>query len=160
MASLYGRRRGASILELPSEPNLDMPKAPPNTLAMPDLDFSKQGGLVPVIAQDAGSGEVLMLAYTNPQTWELTLRTGVAHYWSRSRNKVWKKGESSGNVQRVREIRIDCDADCVLLRVEQVGEAACHTGYRSCFYRVLRGGELEVDGVKVFDPAQKYGATE
>jgi phosphoribosyl-AMP cyclohydrolase len=123
-----------------------------------DLDFDKQGGLIPVIAQDAGSGEILMLAYTNPESWALTLRTGIAHYWSRSRNKLWKKGESSGNVQHVREIRIDCDADCVLLKVEQVGAAACHTGYRSCFYRVLREGGLAVDGVKVFDPADKYGA--
>jgi phosphoribosyl-AMP cyclohydrolase len=127
---------------------------------MPELDFAKQGGLVPVIAQDAASGEVLMLAYTNAETWRLTLETGVAHYWSRSRNKIWKKGESSGNIQRVREIRIDCDADCVLLKVEQVGDAACHTGYRSCFYQVLRDGRLVVDGVRVFDPADKYGRTE
>lgn len=125
---------------------------------MLELDFDKQGGLVPVVAQDAASGEVLMLAYTNRMTWELTLKTGVAHYWSRSRNKVWKKGESSGNVQNVREIRVDCDADCVLLKVEQVGEAACHTGYRSCFYRVVRDGELVVDGTKVFRPEDKYGA--
>ena len=123
------------------------------------LDFGKQGGLVPVIAQDAASGEVLMLAYTNAETWALTISTGVAHYWSRSRNKIWKKGESSGNIQLVREIRVDCDADCVLLRVEQVGGAACHTGYRSCFYRVLKDGELVVEGTKVFDPVEKYGAS-
>jgi phosphoribosyl-AMP cyclohydrolase len=123
-----------------------------------ELDFDKQGGLVPVIAQDAGSGEVLMLAYTNRETWELTLSTGLAHYWSRSRNKVWKKGEISGNVQLVREVRVDCDADSVLLRVEQVGLAACHTGHRSCFYRVLRGGELVEVGERLFDPAEKYGA--
>jgi phosphoribosyl-AMP cyclohydrolase len=125
---------------------------------MLELDFDKQGGLVPVVAQDATTGEVLMLAYTNRETWELTLKTGVAHYWSRSRNKIWKKGESSGNVQKVREIRVDCDADCVLLKVEQVGGAACHTGYRSCFYRVVRDGALVVEGTRVFDPEAKYGA--
>lgn len=128
---------------------------------MPDmsaeLDFGKQGGLVPVIAQDHRTGEVLMLAYANPESWKLTLETGIVHYWSRSRNKLWKKGESSGHVQHVREIRIDCDADCVLLKVEQAGEAACHTGYRSCFYRVLRDGRLVTDGVKVFDPEVTYG---
>ena len=123
-----------------------------------DLDFAKQGGLVPVIAQDASSGEVLMLAYANPESWKLTLQTGIVHYWSRSRNKLWKKGESSGNVQRVREIRVDCDADCVLIKVEQVGEAACHTGYRSCFYRVVKDSRLVVDGVKVFEPQDKYGS--
>jgi len=124
---------------------------------MVSLDFEKQGGLIPVIAQDASSGEVLMLAWTNAESFDLTVSTGVAHYWSRSRKKIWKKGESSGNLQLVREIRVDCDEDCVLLRVEQVGGAACHTGYRSCFHRVLRGGELVLDGVKVFDPAEKYG---
>jgi len=124
---------------------------------MLELDFDKQGGLVPVVAQDADSGEVLMLAYTNRETWELTLRTGVAHYWSRSRNKVWKKGESSGNVQKVREIRVDCDADTVLLKVEQVGGAACHTGHRSCFYRVVRDGELVTEGTPLFDPESTYG---
>jgi phosphoribosyl-AMP cyclohydrolase len=123
-----------------------------------ELDFAKQGGLVPAIAQDASTGEVLMLAHVNAESWDLTLQTGVVHYWSRSRNKLWKKGESSGNVQRVREIRVDCDADCVLIKVEQVGEAACHTGYRSCFYRVVRQGRLVTDGVKVFDPKDKYGA--
>ena len=125
--------------------------------AFDDLKFDKNG-LVPAIVQESNTGEILMLAYTNPESWALTLRTGIAHYWSRSRNKLWKKGESSGNVQHVREIRVDCDADCVLLKVEQVGVAACHTGYRSCFYRVLRGGVLVLDGTKVFDPADKYGA--
>jgi phosphoribosyl-AMP cyclohydrolase len=122
-----------------------------------DLDFDKAGGLIPAIAQDAATGEVLMMAYMNRESWEATLATGVVHYWSRSRNKLWKKGESSGNVQEVREIRIDCDADCVLLKVRQIGDAACHTGYRSCFYRVVRGGELVVDGERVFDPERVYG---
>lgn len=121
------------------------------------LDFEKSGGLIPAIAQDAVTGEVLMMAYVNRESWEATLATGIAHYWSRSRNKLWKKGESSGNVQEVTEIRVDCDADCVLLKVRQIGDAACHTGHRSCFYRVVRDGELVVDGVRVFDPDKVYG---
>jgi phosphoribosyl-AMP cyclohydrolase len=122
------------------------------------LDFEKLAGLVPAVVQDHESGEVLMLAFMNPEAWETTLRTGLAHYWSRSRGKLWKKGESSGNVQRVKEIRVDCDADSVLLRVEQVGGAACHTGYRSCFYRTLERGQLQVKGEKIFAPEEKYGA--
>jgi phosphoribosyl-AMP cyclohydrolase len=125
-----------------------------------ELDFEKSGGLVPAIAQDAATGEVLMMAYVNAESWQATLATGIAHYWSRSRNKLWKKGESSGNVQEVREIRVDCDSDCVLFKVNQIGGAACHTGHRSCFYRVVRGGELVVDGERVFDPDKVYGTGE
>ncbi len=121
------------------------------------LDFTKLGGLVPAVAQDSSTGEVLMVAFMNKEAWEATLATGVMHYWSRSRGKLWKKGESSGNVQEVVELRVDCDADCVLARVRQRGEAACHTGYRSCFYRVVDGDGLRVDGVKVFDPDSVYG---
>ena len=121
------------------------------------LDFSKLDGLVPAVAQDADTGEVLMLAFMNAEAWELTRSTGIMHYWSRSRGKLWKKGESSGNVQQVRELRIDCDADCVLAKVRQVGEAACHTGYHSCFFSVVEGDGTRVDGVKVFDPARVYG---
>jgi phosphoribosyl-AMP cyclohydrolase len=124
---------------------------------MIELDFSKLEGLVPVVAQDWQSGEVLMVAFVNQEAWRLTQETGIMHYWSRSRGKLWKKGESSGNIQEVKELRVDCDDDCVLARVRQVGEAACHTGYRSCFYRVVDGGSLRVDGVKVFDPREKYG---
>ncbi len=124
---------------------------------MVELDFDKSGGLVPAVVQDDRSGEVLMVAYMNREAWEKTLSTRIAHFWSRTRGKLWKKGESSGNVQEVREIRVDCDQDCVLLRVHQVGDAACHTGYRSCFYCRLEGDGLVVDGVKVFDPAAKYG---
>lgn len=125
---------------------------------MIELDFEKQGGLVPAIAQDYRTGEVLMMAFINKESWELTLKTGIAHYWSRSRSKLWKKGESSGNVQEVKEIRIDCDDDCVLLKVNQIGDAACHTGYRSCFFRKAEGDKIVVDGVKVFDPDKVYGA--
>jgi phosphoribosyl-AMP cyclohydrolase len=121
------------------------------------LAFEKSGGLIPAIAQDEATGEVLMLAYMNQESWNLTLETGVVHYWSRSRQKLWKKGESSGNVQKVCEIRIDCDEDAVVIKVEQIGDAACHTGYRSCFYRVIRDGELVDDGVQVFNPDEVYG---
>jgi phosphoribosyl-AMP cyclohydrolase len=107
-----------------------------------ELDFEKQGGLVPAIVQDALSGEVLMQAYLNREAWRKTLATGQAHYWSRSRSCLWKKGETSGNTQEVKEIRVDCDNDCVLLKVIQKGGAACHTGRRSCFYRKVSGGGL------------------
>jgi phosphoribosyl-AMP cyclohydrolase len=127
------------------------------------LDFSKLDGLVPAIAQDWQTGEVLMVAFMNEESWRLTQETGIMHYWSRSRGKLWKKGESSGNLQEVKELRVDCDDDCVLARVRQIGDAACHTGYRSCFYRVAEGigpggaPVLRTDGRKVFDPREKYG---
>ncbi|MBN2160039.1 MAG: phosphoribosyl-AMP cyclohydrolase [Spirochaetes bacterium] len=121
------------------------------------LEFDKQGGLVPVIAQDYRTGEVLMLAFMNREAWELTIGTGIVHYWSRSRKKIWKKGESSGNVQEVREIRVDCDNDTLLIKVNQIGEAACHEGYRSCFYRVVRDGEPVLDGERIFNPEEVYG---
>ncbi|MBN1496972.1 MAG: phosphoribosyl-AMP cyclohydrolase [Spirochaetes bacterium] len=121
------------------------------------IDFKKQDGLVPVIAQDYETGEVLMLAFMNQETWELTLKTGVVHYWSRSRKKVWKKGESSGNVQEVKEIRVDCDNDTLLIKVNQIGKAACHEGYRSCFFRVIKNGDAVVDGERIFNPDEVYG---
>ncbi len=124
---------------------------------MIQLDFSKLDGLVPAVAQDWKTGEVLMVAFMNKESWELTLSTGIMHYWSRSRSKLWKKGESSGNVQEVKELRVDCDDDCVLAKVNQIGDAACHTGYRSCFYRVVKEGALATDGVLVFDPEKVYG---
>lgn len=124
---------------------------------MIELDFEKQDGLIPAIAQDYKSGEVLMMAYINKESWELTLRTGIAHYWSRSRNKLWKKGESSGNVQEVEEIRVDCDADTVIFKINQIGDAACHTGYRSCFHKLVKGDEVIIDGTRIFDPEEVYG---
>jgi phosphoribosyl-AMP cyclohydrolase len=114
-------------------------------------------GLIPAIAQDAASGEILMVAWMNVESLRRTLACGQAVYWSRSRRKLWHKGEESGNVQNVRGIRTDCDKDVLLLAVEQVGGAACHTGYRSCFSWVAQGGAWAEDGLKVFDPAQKYG---
>jgi phosphoribosyl-AMP cyclohydrolase len=124
---------------------------------MIELEFDERNGLVPAIAQDYRSGEVLMLAFMNEEAWRKTLDTGIAHYWSRSRRQLWKKGESSGNVQEVREIRVDCDRDSVLLKVHQVGEAACHTGHRSCFFNLIRDGEPVPDGQIIFDPKDKYG---
>ncbi|MDR2726508.1 MAG: phosphoribosyl-AMP cyclohydrolase [Deltaproteobacteria bacterium] len=118
-------------------------------------DFAKGGGLVAAIAQDHLSGDVLMLAWMNAEAWERTLATGEAHYYSRSRDELWHKGGVSGHVQKVRAIRLDCDADAVLLLIEQVG-AACHEGYRSCFFRELRDGAQSVCSARVFDPQEVY----
>jgi len=123
---------------------------------MIQLDFDKQGGLVPAIVQDADDGTVLMVAYMNEASFKHTLDTGKATYWSRSRNELWVKGESSGNAQQVVEVLVDCDDDTVLLKVRQGGGAACHVGYRSCFYRTVRDGELEVNSERVFDPDEVY----
>ncbi len=109
-------------------------------------------GLIPAIAQDYATGEVLMLAYMNDEALAKTRETGKAHYWSRSRKRLWLKGETSGNFQVVKEIRIDCDSDAILLLVEQMG-GACHTGYRSCFYRTVDG---EVVGQRIFEPKDVY----
>ncbi len=121
-------------------------------------DFAKGGGLVTAIAQDHQDGTILMVAYMNEEAWHQTLATGTATYWSRSRQELWVKGQSSGNIQKVHEIRLDCDLDAVVLKVEQIGGAACHTGHRSCFYRVLREGGFEVDGEPLFDPKKVYGS--
>src|SRR5438477_5042405 len=120
------------------------------------IDFDKAGGLVPAVAQDADTGQVLMLAWMNREAFEETVRTGRAVYFSRSRNRLWRKGEESGHVQLVKGVYVDCDADTVLLKVTQVGGAACHEGYASCFYRELRGGEPHVVADKVFDPKAVY----
>jgi len=120
------------------------------------IDFEKTGGLVPAIAQDVDSGAVLMLAWMNREAYEETLRTGRACYFSRSRNRLWRKGEESGNVQEVREVYVDCDADTILLKVKQIGGAACHEGYASCFFRKVEGNELKVIAEKVFDPKAVY----
>jgi phosphoribosyl-ATP pyrophosphohydrolase/phosphoribosyl-AMP cyclohydrolase len=117
--------------------------------------FNDQG-LVPAIVQDAGNGEILMLAYCNREAARLTAETGFTHFYSRSRQKLWKKGESSGHLQTVREIRYDCDADTLLFRVEQA-VAACHTGRRSCFFNRVADGKVEVVGEQLFDPEQVYG---
>ena len=116
-------------------------------------DFDKRGGLLPAIAQDADTGEVLMVAYMNREAWDHTLATGRATYWSTSRNTLWVKGDTSGHVQRVREILVDCDADAVLLKVEQVGGVACHLGYPSCFFRRVDGGTWRVIAERREPPA-------
>ncbi len=120
------------------------------------LNFDKAGGLVSAIAQDWRTGEVLMIAWMNAEAFEETARTRRAVYFSRSRGKLWRKGEESGNVQEVKEIFIDCDNDAVLLKVNQVGGAACHEGYKSCFFRKLEDAELSVVGERVFDPKVVY----
>ncbi|MHB8897298.1 MAG: phosphoribosyl-AMP cyclohydrolase [Thermoguttaceae bacterium] len=119
-------------------------------------DFSKCDGLLPAIAQDVQSGDVLMMAYMNAESYAETLATGRAVYYSRSRNKLWRKGEESGNVQKVHALYIDCDRDTILLKVEQIGGAACHEGYKSCFFRRITPDGLQVEGDRVFDPAQVY----
>ena len=121
------------------------------------INFDKSGGIVPAIAQDAETGEVLMLAWMNREAWEETLRTGRAVYYSRSRGRLWRKGEESGHVQHVVEVRVDCDADAVLARVEAVGPGVCHQGYRSCFYRRLEpDGRARPVAERTFDPVQVY----
>ncbi|MDQ5985386.1 MAG: Phosphoribosyl-AMP cyclohydrolase [Syntrophus sp. SKADARSKE-3] len=119
-------------------------------------DFDKTGGLIPVIVQDHATGDVLMLAYMNRESWEMTLKTGKATFWSRSRKALWLKGETSGHVQIVHDIFIDCDDDTILLKVEQIGGAACHTGHRSCFYRRLSNGTLVTMGEPLFNPKDVY----
>lgn len=120
-------------------------------------DFEKRGGLVVAVTQDADTGEVLMVAYMNREAWEQTLATATACYWSTSRNALWVKGETSGNVQDVKEIRVDCDQDTVLLKVHQRGGAACHEGYKSCFFRTVDQHGWHVVAERVVDPETLYG---
>ncbi len=120
-----------------------------------NMKFDSQG-LITAIAQDAHNGEILMVAFMNEEALNLSITTGVAHYYSRSRQKLWKKGESSGHLQHIMEMRLDCDQDAVLMKIEQVG-GACHVGFRSCFYRKIeQDGSLTEDGEKVFDPKDAY----
>lgn len=122
-----------------------------------NIDFEKSGGLVPAIIQDHRSGDVLMLGFMNSASLAETRRSGEVVFFSRSRNKLWKKGESSGHVLRVRELRVDCDADALLVRVEPVGPGVCHEGYRSCFFRRLDpGGVATLIAEKTFDPSTLY----
>jgi phosphoribosyl-AMP cyclohydrolase len=121
-------------------------------------DFSKGDGLLPAIAQDAETGEVLMLGYMNAASYAETLARGEAVYFSRSRNRLWHKGEESGHIQKVRAVLVDCDGDTILLKVEQLGGAACHQGYRSCFFRQVTPDGLKTIAEPVFDPAKTYKA--
>ena len=120
------------------------------------LNFNKMGGLIPAIVQDYQTGEVLMLAFMNQEAWEATLATGNATYYSRTRQMLWIKGKTSGNMQLVKEIMIDCDDDTVLLKVEQVGGASCHLGYRSCFFKKVEDGTIRIMGEPVFNPEEVY----
>ena len=123
-----------------------------------EIDFHKSGGLVPAIIQDERSGDVLMLGFMNSESLAETQRTGEVVFFSRSRNKLWKKGESSGHVLRVREMRVDCDADALLLRVEAVGPGVCHEGYRSCFFRSIEAdGNARIISKRTFAPEKIYG---
>ncbi len=131
-------------------------KTPGRKTKMTELNFEKGGGLLPVIVQDYTSREVLMLAYINEEAWEHTIASGKAHFWSRSRKKLWLKGESSKHYQIIKEILLDCDEDTVIYLVEQQGGAACHKGYRSCFFRRLRAADFEIKDEPVFDPAEVY----
>ena len=119
-------------------------------------DFKKGDGLLPAIAQDSDTGEVLMMAYMNEESYRETIETGRAVYFSRSRSKLWRKGEESGHVQEVQAIYLDCDLDTILLKVKQLGDAACHKGYRSCFYRQVTPDGLQVVGQRVFNPDDVY----
>jgi phosphoribosyl-AMP cyclohydrolase len=122
-----------------------------------DLDFAKQDGLVPVVVQDAAGGEVLMLGYMNPEALEATLQAGEVVFYSRSRRRLWRKGERSGHRLLLRELRVDCDCDALVARVELAGPGVCHEGYRSCFYRRAEAdGRLVTDAERVFDPAEAY----
>ncbi len=122
-----------------------------------EIAFAKAGGLVPAIIQDEASGDVLMLGFMNAESFALTQRTGEVVFFSRSRNKLWKKGESSGHVLKVRDVRIDCDADALLIRVEPVGPGVCHEGYRSCFFRsVGADGVASVIAERTFLPESVY----
>ncbi len=125
-----------------------------------NIRFDKLGGLLPAIVQDSESGEVLMCAFMNEEALARTLETGRMHYYSRSRGKLWMKGETSGHVQEVQEVLIDCDEDAAVFKIRQVGGAACHTGFKSCFYRRLEcdGSLTQVAQERVFDPEQVYGA--
>ena len=114
---------------------------------MIELNFKKMGGLIPAVVQDYKTGEVLMLAFMNQAAWEATLATGKATYYSRTRQELWIKGKTSGNMQIIKEIRIDCDDDTVVLKVDQVGGAACHTGHKSCFYKKVEDGSIRIIGV-------------
>ena len=123
---------------------------------MIELDFKKMGGLIPAVVQDYKTGEVLMLAFMNQAAWEATLTTGKATYYSRTRQELWIKGKTSGNMQIIKEIRVDCDDDTVVLKVDQVGGAACHTGHKSCFYKKVEDGSIRVVGKPIFNPEEVY----
>ncbi|MES1258156.1 MAG: phosphoribosyl-AMP cyclohydrolase [Acidobacteriota bacterium] len=126
---------------------------------MTNLDFTKLDGLLPVVVQDARSGRVLMVGFMNEDAWRKTLESGNVTFYSRSRNKLWMKGESSGHVLRVEEISTDCDSDTLLIKVESLGPGVCHNGYESCFYRTLKEGQWTETEAPTYDPNAVYGLT-
>lgn len=148
------------LRKFPHRGGLFPPSPVPASLAMStetfEPDFDKLGGLLPVIVQEARTGVVLMFAYMNREAYGETLASGRAVYYSRSRQKLWRKGEESGNVQHVKRMLVDCDADTLLLEVEQIGGAACHEGYKSCFFRQIAGGQTNIIAKRVFDPSRVY----
>lgn len=157
----YCKFRSGCLIQFVSKENRAKADAPSMPLPMESrvmdkLNFAKGEGLLPAIVQDHASGEVLMLAYINEEAWKQTLATSRAHYWSRSRNKLWLKGESSGHFQVIKEILVDCDQDTVIYRVEQLGGAACHKGYHSCFFRRVEGETFMIKDELVFNPAEVY----
>jgi len=121
-----------------------------------DIDFNKLDGIIPVIIQDYKSLEILMLGFMNREAFNLTIKSGHVHYWSRTKQRLWEKGETSGHFQEVMEIRIDCDNDTLLIKVNQIGNAACHTGFKSCFHNIVTDSGLVIDGEKIFDPKKIY----
>lgn len=124
-------------------------------MILAEVNFNKTDGLIPVVAQDSKTNEILMLAYVNEEALNLTISTGFAHYYSRSRKQLWKKGETSGHIQKIVEIRVDCDQDSLVYKVAQTG-GACHTGYFSCFYRIMDNNGLHISGKKIFNPQKVY----
>ena len=123
-----------------------------------ELDFEKLDGLIPAVVQDARTGEVLMLGFMNEEAYAETRSTGAVTFFSRSRGKLWRKGEQSGHVLRVREMRVDCDLDAILVRVDPIGPGVCHEGYRSCFFRRIdENGDAEIVEERTFDPGAVYG---
>lgn len=122
-----------------------------------DLDFTKLDGLLPAVIQDHQTGDILMVGFMNEEAWKKTVETGFATFYSRSRKKLWLKGESSGHRLVVKEIRTDCDIDCVVVKVEAIGPGVCHNGYESCFYRKLDNGQWVITAQQTFDPNQVYG---
>jgi phosphoribosyl-AMP cyclohydrolase len=122
-----------------------------------ELDFKKSGGMIPAVVQEAGTGKVLMLGYMNPEAYQRTLASGNVTFFSRSQNKLWMKGESSGHVLKVKEILVDCDLDSLVVVAEQLGPGTCHEGYRTCFFRRIEDGETVVVEPRAFDPKAVYG---
>jgi phosphoribosyl-AMP cyclohydrolase len=151
------RLRGCFFLAIKNSRGVSFTIFGQGVIFMIKLDFSKGNGLLPAIVQEHGTGKVLMLAYINETSWERTLETGEAHYWSRSRQELWHKGGTSGHVQRIKSIFVDCDNDTVLFQVHQVGGAACHTGFDTCFHKKIhKNGDVDIVGNKIFDPERVY----